>query len=150
MGELLRYTEQLKIEAMPYGQKVLKMFQHFPKIDAYFITLYMSSQYKKEGIHLTYCSSEIYFVEIDVTGLGRLRKIWEEIEDNFFAALFSFCTPEDFTPRIEAGPFNKEESDKICKRLLPFMISQGANKEDIPLIINDFPDFAKFALEYIP
>lgn len=150
MTDVLKYTEQLKIEAMSYGQRVLKMFQHFPKVDAYFQTLYRSVRYGKPGISFCFSNDTIRFVEIDTGWVGRLRRSYEEVEDGFFVHIFSFYVSEGIAPSMETGAFLKDQADKMCESLLPFMVSYGDNRVNIPLLVNDFPEFAKFALEYVP
>jgi hypothetical protein len=151
MSRIINHEELLEIDAMSYEDKVHTMFQVFPKSTLYFEELYRSAQYGKKNITLQYCTDHIYYIEIYIIGLGSLKKYWEknEITDEYIYR-FTFCEGDEYGTGIQSEPFNKIDSDIICKRALPFFMSYGRIKEDIPLIIHDLPEFAKYALEYTP
>jgi hypothetical protein len=149
MSRIINHNELLKIDAMSYENKVITMFQIFPKKLAYFTELFRSARYEMNSIKLTFCTEYIHFIEIYIIGFGSLRKYWEkeEITDEYIYR-FSFCEGDDYGEGEQSEPFNKEKSDIFCKRALPFMLSYGKLKKEIPLIIHDFPEYAKFALGY--
>jgi hypothetical protein len=151
MSRIINHEDLLKIDAMSYEDKVMFMFQIFPKNILYFEELYRSAQYGQNGVQLHYCIDHIYYVEFYTIGLGSLKKYWEkdEITDEYIYR-FVFCEGDEYSDGAQSDPFNKVNSDIFCKRALPFMMSYGQNKQDLPLIIHDFPEFAKYALEYIP
>jgi hypothetical protein len=145
------HEELIRIDSMPFKERVLLMFKMFPGSQAYFEELYLSVQYGRKGIKVSYCAEDIYVIDVYVEGLGTLKKHWEEAElDESRIYRFSFCAGEDYGPGVHSGPFNKEKSDIFCERALSFMLSYGHNKRQVPLILHDFPEFAKFALEYVP
>jgi hypothetical protein len=149
MSKIINHEELLKIDAMSYEDKVTTMFQIFPKNFGYFEELYRSVQYDKKDIQLIYCVEHIFYVEIYVLGLGSLKKYWEknEITDEYIYR-FAFCEGDEYGGGVQSDSFDKMSSDIFCRRALPFMMSYGRLKKDIPLIIHDFPEFAKFALGY--
>lgn len=147
MGRVIPHEILLKIEGMSYVDKVIDLFKIFPGNQRYFEDLLLSVCNAKRGINVSCISSEIYLVEVYVTGMGTLKKHWE-MDDQVFQ--FSFCVGDDYGEGILSEPFNKKDSDIFCERALPFMLSYGHNKQDIPLLINDFPEFSKYALEYVP
>lgn len=154
----LRYNELLKIERMSFEKRIILMFQMYPKNQPYFEELYRSVAFAKSNIKVSYSFSDVYNVSIYVIGLGTFRKHWEE-EDFSDKRIFTFSfikeedihwspTKSDFEVRSKS--FNKEESNIICARALPFMVSCGQKKRSLPLLMQDFPDFAGFALSFVP
>ncbi len=146
----MNLVELLKINRMPFDKKVFLLFKDFPKrqyvLEEIIKTLPRSSRY---GITITASFEYSYNICIFVEGLGSFRKHWEEdmVTDKRLYK-FSYSEGEDLGVDKSSESFGKEESDKICERALPFMLSKGKNRKHIPLIIHDFPEFAKFALEY--
>jgi hypothetical protein len=79
------------------------------------------------------------------------RKHWERdtySEKRIYR--FSFGTGDLLSTNIVSRVFEKGTSDIFCDRVLPFILSHGENRKNIPLIMHDFPEFAKFALDYNP
>jgi len=146
----VHYEEQIKIEEMPFKDRVLLMFKMFPAHVAYFEELYRSVRYGKKGIKVSFSCEDIYVIDVYIEGLGTLKKYWEEAElDESKIYRFSFCVGEDYGPGVSSEPFEKEASDIFCERALSFMLSYGHDKRQLPLLINVFPEFAKFALGYV-
>jgi hypothetical protein len=146
----MNLIELLKINKMTFEKKVLLLFKDFPKkqyvLEEIIKTLPRSSKY---GITITASFEYSYYISIYVEGLGSFRKNWEEdIVTDKRTYTFSYSEGDDLSVGKGIFSFGKEESDKICERALPFMLSKGKNRKLIPLIIHDFPEFAKFALEY--
>lgn len=149
MTHRVSYEEQIRIEEMPFNQRVIQMFKMFPTNPPYFEELYRSVRYGKRGIRVSFSDDDIYVIDVYVEGLGTLKKHWEDAElEESKIYRFSFCAGEDYSEGVRSDTFQKEASDIFCERALPFMLSYGYDKRRIPLIIHDFPEFAKYALEY--
>jgi len=145
----MSYKLKLKIASMSYTTKIVTLFKIFPKQTPYFMELVRSIEFEKKGVNFKYAFVGVYFVEMYVEGLGSLRKYWEEDEfDDTLIYRFTFNPGDEYGHGEKSPPFDKESSDLFCDRCLPFMISKG--KTGIPLIIHDFPEYARYALEYLP
>lgn len=147
MGETLNYKEQLKIANMTYIDKAIKLFRYFPKEDAYFHALFNSLQYSRKYIRFSYSTYGNITLDVDVPNIGILRKHLDDTEEgvSLFSISFHRNSNTDF---IKTENLNRNDADLVCERALPFLLSNGNNKIGIPLLVNDFPEFAKFALEY--
>lgn len=149
----MKYTELLKMEEMSFEEKVMDLFMRFPFNQSYSEELYKSIQSNhKRGIQITSFHMNIYWVEIYVENLGTFKKHYDRDSDKGVNNLYriSFAEKDDHGTGTMSDPFLKDDVDRVCKNSLPFMLSQGNDKRLIPLLINDFPFFARYALEYQP
>ena len=128
-------------------KKLLNIIKGFPD-EARTIEQYKEGNYLKRGIQLCieYGTWEA-IITLTVFDMGIIRKhtSYTNKETKFSCSIY---VPENVF--IFSRYFIKKESDILCERLLPFMLSRGKNKSTIPLIINDFPEFANLAMRYIP
>lgn len=129
-----------------YGEKILMLLKEFPATSC--IEQYQKSEYLKEGIQfcLEYTTSEA-IITLTVQKLGLIKKYVEFVGVYSKNHRFS-CSLINDPPLVFSKKFYKNESDTMCERLLPFMLSYGKDKSTIPLILNDFPEFANLALRY--
>lgn len=151
MGERLKHTEILRLEDMPFESKVIMLFKMFPRNQSYAEQVQELLRYQKNRVEINCSYSEIYFIEIHVSKLGSFKKIWEEdplTEEKIYR--FSYSVGDEYIDKVVSKELNKAQSDLFCERALPFMLSHGYDRRKIPLLINDFPEFANFALEYSP
>lgn len=148
----MKHTDLIAIEEMPYEEKVIQLFKIFPTDTLYASDLLDSIQrVHKKGINFYSIAESYYSLDMYVDGLGSFKKLWGiNVIRDVREYSFSFYIGDSVTKGLDSDSFSKEESNILCERALPFMVSYGHNKDGIPLIIHDFPKFAKFALGYVP
>jgi len=126
--------------------KVLYTFLNFPESHNFLIKSQEDLGLRTAGFKLDYrFSTSASLVSLSIENIGTFEKYWEVVSKSY---IYAFNVGEYTT--AFSNRFNKEESDIFCRRALPFMLSYGKDKSTIPLLINDFPDFARFAIRYIP
>jgi|WetSurMetagenome_2_1015567.scaffolds.fasta_scaffold114606_2 hypothetical protein len=132
-----------------YIEKLLEALKSFPEG-------YVSDGYHK-GAELSRAGIELVFdystggdtIALTIEGLGIFRKHREYVAVlNQYKFSFSFSMGQKGT-FIFSRRFDKSTSDKLCERVVPFLLSKGEDKSTIPLIINDFPEYAGFALNFM-
>jgi hypothetical protein len=154
----LKYGELMKIEAMSYEDRVIKMFQTYPRNLNYLNELSRSIEFAKKGTKIYYTDSEVFYISAYVEKLGTFRKYWEQADfSNERIFVFSFTPEEEMQWSIEridkeirSRTCNKQDSDLICERALPFMLSYGKKRRLIPLLLRDFPDYVEYAMSFTP
>lgn len=139
---------------MPLEEKLIELFNLFPRQSAYYDDLLDSIHIPLEkGLKVSVFNEHgVYWVEAYLTGFGTLKKHCDVNSDTGFKWVYSlsFSPGESTNHANELGPLKKDECEEICKKALPFLASFGMDKKLIPLLINDYPEFANRALEYIP
>lgn len=84
-----------------------------------------------------------------VSGIGVFSKHWLYVAiAKRYKFCYSFC-PEGGKALIYSVNMGKRISNRICERVLPFLASRGKDKSTILLIINNFPEYASFALNFM-
>lgn len=86
----------------------------------------------------------IYF---EVKDLGDYSVYVNPKNDPPYKVSFGF---EDSRPRIEKDFYDKNELVRYNQIIVPFMVSMGKIKKDLPLLMNDWPEFVEYALSYLP
>lgn len=137
------------IDEMTLDEKVIMLFKLFPKNQSYSEDVIESLPIiNKYGIQVIASYQHTYYIDVYVKGLGSFKKHWgvDSLTDGYIYR-FSFAEGDHTEIQETSGGFGKEASDKICDRALPFMLSGGEHRRGIPLLLHDFPEFAKFALK---
>ena len=149
---MLKPEKILELYDIPVMDRAILLFQSFPGKMTYFEEIFETLKNIQKGIFFSYTAENIYVVEIYTVGIGTFRMYWEEIDliTKQVGYRFSFSLLDETTKMFTSPGYEKVDADIISSRALPFMVSKGHYKESIPLIIHDFPEFAKFALEYTP
>lgn len=147
MGQKLDPDKRLQISYMAYNKKVLKAFQLFPFESSYNNELYQSllNDHKK-GYGIVLIRTELSSLELQVHGLWSIRKTCIKDDDSFYLSFFDYKTEDD----IISENFSYTSSGFLCDNVLPFVLSKGRDRTRIPLIINYFRSFARYALSYVP
>lgn len=149
---MLKAEEILNIYGMSTIDRAILLFQSFPGKLTYFEEVFETLRNARRGVNFHYIAENAYAVEIYTKGLGTFRMHWEEInivtEENGYR--FSFSILDRLGNSFISKGFDKAKADILSSRVVPFMLSKGNCKKDIPLIIHDFPEFAKYALEFTP
>ena len=129
-----------------YEEKVILMFKSFPKDKEEYILLFEDLRsIQQEGVMFYYWDNYSRYIDIFVGGVGIFRKRLNL--DNEYN--FVFCI-DNSNKCLSVEKVSMGKADELCERFIPFMLSHGHDRRKIPLLINDFHEFAKFALEYTP
>lgn len=144
--------ELLQLYDMTFDEKVIMLFKMFPKKQSYIEEVIESFPLiNKAGMNISVSHEYVYYISLYVHGLCCFKKYWETAaytDKKIYR--FSYNTGDELTSDIASSEFDKDSSDILCDRVLPFILSRGVNRKSIPLIVHDFPEFAKFALEFNP
>jgi hypothetical protein len=145
----MKADDLLALDEMPDETKIIKLFQYFPFKEYLSEELYKLVEHFNLKIKIEHQLYPVYFIEISVVNLGTIRKSYNK-EDAPFEYIFMFVAWDESPAyrTVNSSLMNKTLSDVVCSRIIPFMVSQGRNKKDIPLLIHDFSEFAKFAMKY--
>lgn len=145
-------SELLQLYDMSYEETVISIFKLFPKKQSYTEEVIKAlPSLSKVGYQISVSHEYSYYIDIFISGMCSFRKHWER-EDYSDKRIyrFSFGTGDALASNTISRVFEKDTSDIFCDRVLPFIFSRGENRKSIPLIMHDFPEFAKFALDYNP
>ena len=140
-----------------YAEKLLWILKDFPEFlfsgDLYegaefperdfkvVIEYYVNIEYPTRGSHI-----------LTLKDIGTYRRsvgIFKKHIGSTGSHLFSF-SPDGGKTFIHSETVSKMISDSICERVIPFLTSCGTDKSTIPLLIHDFPEYASYALNYVP
>lgn len=145
-------SELLQLHDMSFEEKVIMLFKLFPKKQSYTEEVLASLPLLNSlGMNLTVSHEYSYYIDLYVSDMCSFRKHWERDDySDKRIYRFSYGTGDALVPNIMSRVFDKKSSDIFCDRVLPFILSHGEDRKYIPLIVHDFPEFAKFALEYNP
>lgn len=147
----MRYLNILKIDEMSLEEKILELFKIFPRQNQYYDDLLQSIRIPRgKGLSISSFHQGIYWLEIYLEGFGTFKKHWEIDTDGYKGVYsVSFSPGESTKSANELGPLELDKCNKICEKVISFMSSYGKDKKLIPLLVNDYPAFAKFALEFV-
>lgn len=135
----------LDITTYSYAEKVILMFRSFPYHRIAYESLYKELQStRQDGIVYSYYDNHSRFMDICVGGIGIFCKNIN-IDNEYSLTLTGLCDRKE----ISLKKVPNDQVDKICEKVIPFLLSNGKNKKTIPLLMNSFPEFAKFALEFV-
>lgn len=134
--------------SLTYTEYVIMMFKIFHQDMGNFKKLFeILSSDKDKGIVYSYHNCHTNFLDMHVGGVGLLRLHYHMDEKN---CEFIFKKDNNnLDPDIKKIIYTKMDLDMVCESILPFLISKGTDKRKIPLILNIYPSFAKFALEFV-
>ena len=150
----MNWEEKLKIFKMSLEEKILEVFLEYPNKINYIQELVEDIQdefasltcHRGKQLHADWHKPmSLYFY---VPRIGELRK---NIEFEDGKAPYSI----DFTPfeesledRFDLEDLQDEDVNRVVQLMLPFLISGGEDIQGIPLLINTFPEFTRFALRW--
>jgi hypothetical protein len=148
MAKKLDYQKRLQIFYMPYKRKLIELFKNFPSDNSYVKELSEALlSERKIGTNIVQVRGKISYVELQVFKFASIRKVCAECSiDDFFITFFDYSTEKE----IISENFPGEKINALCGYILPFILTCGKDKKYIPLLINDFPSFARYALAYTP
>lgn len=131
-----------------YINSVIVMFKIFHQDMGNFRTLFDAlSSDKDQGIVFNYHYNHSNFLDMHVGGVGLLRLHYDM---DLKKCILTFKKDNsNLTREFEKIFDTKIDLDQVCENILPFLISKGTDKRKIPLILNIYPSFAKFALEFV-
>lgn len=144
------YKEKLAIGRMTCLERVEAAFINFPDNQLYYegILTYVHRLEPDIIFNFIYKTYD-YAFEITIKGLCTFRKhLLMDAITGEKSYRFSFKTGNSLDEH--SGDFSKEDANTFCKRALPFMVSYGRDRSTIPLLVNDFLEFSRFALGYTP
>lgn len=131
-----------------YIEYVIMMFKIFHQDMGKFRILFdMISSDKDKGIVYNYHYNYSNFLDMHVGGVGLLR-LHYDIDLKKCNLTFKRDN-RNLDPEFEKVFNTKMDLDMVCEKILPFLVSKGADKIKIPLVMRDYPSFAKFALEFV-
>ncbi len=145
-------NELMQLHDMTFEEKVIMLFKLFPKKQSYTEEVIESLPLvNSAGMNISVSHEYTYYIDLFVNGMCSFRKHWDRDDySDKRIYRFSYGTGDALVANIMSPIFDKDSADTLCDRVLPFILSRGANRKSIPLIVHDFPEFAKFALEYNP
>jgi hypothetical protein len=150
---MLKHSDDLvEIHMMNLESKILEAFEIFPR--QYRIDLLLSAINDegsnigiKMNMSLITSTTAEDDLELYVSDFGVLTKYYDpENEDPYEIRFEIYNNPN----HLKLMDLSKEKCNEICRRIIPFMLSRGKNKNDIPLLVNDFQEFAQWALKFNP
>lgn len=126
----------------------MRAFMAFPK-DRELVKELCASLYshKKYGFNIYYSFDESKFIELYIEKFGGIRKEYDftDCPERF---QLNFYEGDSYDKGIRTEPLTEKEANNMCKIIVPFFLSDGKKRDKVPLLINDFPEFANFALRY--
>jgi len=78
-------------------------------------------------------------------GFGEFGKSYDPTEDQKYSCFFRTYDSET---RFDSETETQEEVEELIDNVIPFFLSDGENLERVPLIINTFPELARFLLKW--
>ena len=107
---------------------IIKLFKEFPEA-TYNGKLYDVVMCSKKGFRIYASRNDVVTtLTLFINYMGCLRKQWEyptERKQGFYRFSYSIDVQETF---FFSRRINKETSDILCARLIPFMVSQGQDQ----------------------
>jgi len=131
---------------MSYSKKVIELFKNFPTDSSYVKELYegLLSE-RKVGTNIILVRGRISFVELQIFNFASIRKVYpNELIREFYISFYDYSLEKE----IISESFSKEEINIIFDYIFPFILTRGKDRIHIPLLLKDFPSFARYALEY--
>lgn len=146
MAKRLDSQKRLQIFYMPYNKKVIELFKNFPADSFYVEELYEALLSERRiGTKVILIRGKICSVELQIYNFASIRKVCLESNKNeFFISYYDYSIEREITSKNFIG----EKINGLCDYIFPFIFTCGKDKRYIPLLLNDFSSFARYALEY--
>lgn len=135
-------------QIMSYTERTISVFKTFINDMGTFKELFkILSKDNKNGIIFDYHTCYSNYLCIHVGGVGLLRLHYNIDESS---CTFSFKEDNNnLKDSLEKVVYTQSDLNALCDKIIPFMVTKGEDRTDIPLLMNIFPSFAKFALEFV-
>jgi len=151
-----RTLDTIRLLDLSFQDIVKSLFEIFPfQRESFDILLSGIENVRPKGF---YCNFRFGFddpiyLELWVEGIGSFTKCYND-EFSPKSYQYSFESYElasnDMRNAEETEHLEKEETTQIEPVVLEFMLSSGRVVTDVPLLVNSFPGFAKYALSKVP
>lgn len=150
MGSIVILNEITVIE------KIINIFHRFPFINDVEVENYVktleNNLFKKNSLSLLiphFSDVDVRSINISCGIIGDFSKSVSIGGHNPHEIYSCQFIPFDSVHKIISLHFlGKNITNEICSKIIPFIVTAGRDKSNLPLLINTFPKLAHFLLQY--